>query len=322
MMAHENLTIRLKSTLSGFQATKWIAIWSTVVAVWLALTTFTFGQGAVPPKKVLQEAQQHLSALGYELGSADGVMGLKTIAALKKFQSNHGLPVTGALDQPTLNALRAARSSVPSAKPVGDSEPAEAQAGQMTHFDHPLHAGDTLPAMGGDNGIQIVGGTGAEEAYPAQEAAGSGDLEGLKALLKSNPRLVSSHGKMGMTPLHLAAWRGKKDVAELLLAKGSDVNALDHGSGTPLFYAAMEGHTDVAELLLARGARVNIKNSDGWAPLHYASQQGYIDVVELLLAKGADVNATTDNGWTPLRAAESQQRDNVAQLLRQHGGHE
>jgi hypothetical protein len=53
---------------------------------------------------------------------------------------------------------------------------AEAPAGQIIHFDHPLHAGDILPAMGGGNGIQIIGGTGVEEAYPAQEAAGISPL--------------------------------------------------------------------------------------------------------------------------------------------------
>ena len=325
-MAHQNLPIRLKSTLNGFQATKWIAIWSTFVVVWSALATFTFGQEAVPTKKVIQEAQQQLSALGYELGLADGVMGLKTIAAAKKFQSDHGLPVTGALDQQTLNALRVARSSVPSTRKVGGSEPAEAPAGQIIHFDHPLHAGDILPAMGGDNGIQIIGGAGVQEAYPAQKAADRGDLESLKALLKSNPRLVSSHSQSpyeyGMTPLHCAARAGNKEVAQFLLAKGADVNALEMGNGTPLLFAAMENHKDVVELLLAHGARVNLKTDDGWTPLHYAAQQGYYDIVELLLAKGADVNAKTNNGWTPLGAAESQHRDNVAQFLREHGGHE
>lgn len=56
-------------------------------------------------KKTVQEAQQQLQVLGYPVGSVDGVMGAKAIAVLRKFQSDHGLPVTGQLDRKTLDAL-------------------------------------------------------------------------------------------------------------------------------------------------------------------------------------------------------------------------
>ena len=58
-------------------------------------------------KKGVQEAQQRLQkALRYQPGPADGVMGARAIAALKKFQSDHHLPVTGTLDQKTLDTLK------------------------------------------------------------------------------------------------------------------------------------------------------------------------------------------------------------------------
>jgi putative peptidoglycan binding protein len=53
----------------------------------------------------VQEAQRLLQALGYDIGPADGVMGARTVAALKSFQSSRGLPVTGTADQKTLAAL-------------------------------------------------------------------------------------------------------------------------------------------------------------------------------------------------------------------------
>ena len=56
-------------------------------------------------KNVVQEAQHQLQALGYDPGSADGAIGPRTIAVLKQFQSDHNLPVTGALDQKTLEGL-------------------------------------------------------------------------------------------------------------------------------------------------------------------------------------------------------------------------
>jgi hypothetical protein len=55
----------------------------------------------------VQAAQGRLLALGYQSGAADGVMGAKAIAALKKFQADHGLSATGQLDRKTLEALNA-----------------------------------------------------------------------------------------------------------------------------------------------------------------------------------------------------------------------
>ncbi len=63
---------------------------------------------AAPTKQAVHKAQQQLLLLGYAPGQTDGSMGSKTIAALKKFQADHALPVTGSLDQKTLDALNAA----------------------------------------------------------------------------------------------------------------------------------------------------------------------------------------------------------------------
>ena len=58
----------------------------------------------------------------------------------------------------------------------------------------------------------------------------------------------------GSTPLIMAAEYGYKDVAEVLLANGADVNAADK-KGTPLDRAIHTGHTDVANLLRQHGGR-------------------------------------------------------------------
>ena len=50
------------------------------------------------------------------------------------------------------------------------------------------------------------------------DAAQSGDLAKVKALLKDNPDLVSSKDNNGGTPLHMAALGGHKDIVELLVA--------------------------------------------------------------------------------------------------------
>ena len=52
--------------------------------------------------------QDELNDLGYDVGSIDNGFVTRVTRAMKEFQSKHGLPATGALDQPTAVALRTA----------------------------------------------------------------------------------------------------------------------------------------------------------------------------------------------------------------------
>ena len=53
----------------------------------------------------VREAQERLNALGYNVGTPDGAAGPKTARALREFQQQQGLPVTGRLDAATAGAL-------------------------------------------------------------------------------------------------------------------------------------------------------------------------------------------------------------------------
>lgn len=53
----------------------------------------------------VKQLQAKLKQLGYDPGPSDGVLGGKTLIALKKFQTDHGLAGTGKLDQATINKL-------------------------------------------------------------------------------------------------------------------------------------------------------------------------------------------------------------------------
>ena len=77
------------------------------------------------------------------------------------------------------------------------------------------------------------------------------------------------------------------------------------------------GHKEVVELLIAKGADVNAKDMFGKTPLHHAAGYGRKEIVELLIAKGADVNAKGKYGITPLDLADNKE---IAALLRKHGG--
>lgn len=65
------------------------------------------------PDDSVMQAQQALAGAGYHLGEPDGKPGPSTTAALKKFQTDRHLPVTGKLDAITLAALGIRKTSDP-----------------------------------------------------------------------------------------------------------------------------------------------------------------------------------------------------------------
>jgi cytohesin len=124
------------------------------------------------------------------------------------------------------------------------------------------------------------------------------------------------------TPLYTAAILAQRDIAEVLLARGADVNGKGDARGgdrTPLHGAALRGSKPVAELLIAKGADLKAKDIAGATPLHMAAREGRKDVVELLVAKGAEINALDKELRTPLAYSRDKKRFVVTDWLQQHG---
>ena len=61
--------------------------------------------GQEPAQPHIQQAQERLRALGFEVGDAEDVLEPRTIKALRAFQRTRRLTVTGELDTATLRAL-------------------------------------------------------------------------------------------------------------------------------------------------------------------------------------------------------------------------
>ena len=53
----------------------------------------------------LREAQARLNELGFDVGTPDGRAGGRTKTQLSKFQQSRKIPVTGVLDQATIDEL-------------------------------------------------------------------------------------------------------------------------------------------------------------------------------------------------------------------------
>jgi pectate lyase len=122
--------------------------------------------------------------------------------------------------------------------------------------------------------------------------------------------------------MHTAAYLGDIDKVRSFIEAGASVNGeLLPGGTTPLYWAVRKNHKDVAELLIEKGANVQV-NFAGWTPLHHAARRGNRDMVELLITKGADVNAKLRNGKTALSLAKEKGHTEIVELLRRHGAKE
>jgi len=132
------------------------------------------------------------------------------------------------------------------------------------------------------------------------EAAAAGQLSRVKQFIEDNPALIHDWSHDGFTPLHLAVFFGQRDVAEFLLTRNPDVNAVSRNpiKVTPLHSAAAGNQYEICEALIAKGANVNARQEGGFTPLHSAAQNGNLALVDLLLKRGADPNAKTDDGKT------------------------
>jgi len=118
-----------------------------------------------------------------------------------------------------------------------------------------------------------------------------------------------------------AVQRGNIEAVKQHIAVGTDINAKSNTKSqyTHLFVAAFKGHREIAELLIANGADVHAKDMRGATSLLIATMFGRTEVVELLISKGADMNAKDRLGRTPLDTATHMKHTLVADLLRKHG---
>ncbi len=151
------------------------------------------------------------------------------------------------------------------------------------------------------------------------EAAAVGHRALLEALLQKDLGLVNAFAPDGFMPLGLAAYFGHRQIVDLLLARGAEVNTISRNATgyTALTGAVAGGHTEIIAALLAAGAKANYRYGPGSTPLHEAVASGNSQLVKLLLDHGADPNARTNDGQTPLALAESRGHHEICALLRQ-----
>jgi len=154
--------------------------------------------------------------------------------------------------------------------------------------------------------------------YPILNRIGFTPNAVVKAVERGDTKTVRHYLDLGINAnsrvnnQNLLHFAGSKEVAELLITKGADVNAKGGCGFTPLHIAAMLDRIKVAQTLIAKGADINAWTGSQYfnrTPLFFARSP---EMAKLLIAKGADVNAKNKNGWTPLHKARSKA---IAQIL-------
>ena len=153
-----------------------------------------------------------------------------------------------------------------------------------------------------------------------------------------------------LASVHLAALHGHKELVELFLQNGIDVNARNNKNDTPVLWAARGDHVDTVRLLIRHGADLQLENDKGSTPLYWAVRYGFAELVRVLLDEGradvgqrrklglitpivlaaalghtkivtdlldhgAEVGTTISNGMTALMAAASEGNDDVVGVL-------
>ncbi|KAM0235337.1 hypothetical protein ACHAP5_009732 [Fusarium lateritium] len=130
----------------------------------------------------------------------------------------------------------------------------------------------------------------------------SGDRDIMEMLVESGAELDTMTDR-GYTPLSLAIDCGNRSVVELLISKGADIHLADNHGMTPLHRASQLGHLKIVEQLIEHGAEISTLSKDTYTPLLYAAVSGQSEVVTLLLDKGADSSDADKNGYTSLHLA-------------------
>jgi ankyrin repeat protein len=153
------------------------------------------------------------------------------------------------------------------------------------------------------------------------EASAVGDARRVAQLLDAHPEQLNAFSPDGFHPLGFACFFGRRELFDLLLSHGADLEAPARNAMQvrPIHSAAAQRDAavalDLTRRLLAAGASPNVRQQGGFTPLHEAAIRGHAEMLTLLLEHGAELDARTDDGKTALDLAREKGRAAVVKML-------
>ena len=121
-------------------------------------------------------------------------------------------------------------------------------------------------------------------------------------LLNTKDINLDARARNGDTALMMAAYKGRYDVAKVLLDKGAEPNQTGWAA---LHYAAAVGNNQIVQLLLDHSAYIDAESPNQTTPIMMAARGGHILTVKLLLDEGADLTLKNGAGMTALDFARA-----------------
>eukprot|EP00754_Rhynchopus_humris_P000624 Rhum_TRINITY_DN10383_c1_g2::Rhum_TRINITY_DN10383_c1_g2_i1::g.38244::m.38244/K20032/ZDHHC13_17, HIP14; palmitoyltransferase ZDHHC13/17 len=113
------------------------------------------------------------------------------------------------------------------------------------------------------------------------EACQNGDV-GVVILLWYKGVDVTHRDPMGVTPLHQAAYHGKKRICQFLVDQGANVNAMNSTMNTPIMWAVCAGHYETFCFLASHGANLTGVDSRGYSVLFHAVHNNRVDILNYM----------------------------------------
>jgi len=118
---------------------------------------------------------------------------------------------------------------------------------------------------------------------PLVRAVLAGDRQEVMQLIQNNAS-IDQCGSNGMAPLHIAAFIGDADMADILMEKGATPGIKDSREATPLHLAVQSGARGIVSSLLKKNNSLAQEcDKDNYAPIERALRFERCDIVEELL---------------------------------------
>jgi ankyrin repeat protein len=154
-------------------------------------------------------------------------------------------------------------------------------------------------------------------------AIDNNDLNELKRLLSIDKTIIDKKYK-GDTAIMKASRRcNGANIVAFLLKNGANINdkeVRDTIDQTPLIVAADGGCKEIVEMLLQAGANIEHRNDQGETALIAAAQNGHKEIVQMLLDAGANINQENADGETALDLTiKLRHKKDLVDLLLEHG---
>lgn len=145
------------------------------------------------------------------------------------------------------------------------------------------------------------------------EAARQADTTKIKKYL--TPDIINfKHPYTGDTAVHITVnslFPKRKQILDLLIRKGAQVNEKNKDFLTPLHLAADNSHCDLLDLLLRHGAKINALDGLGQTALHRCARDDNVQACRLLLSYNIDPTIVSLQGYTAAQVAS----ENVLKIL-------